>query len=174
MAKKRLLVDMDGVLADVYAQFIAYEFEASGTRFKREDVVGIDEVQAFPNGKKHVYQKGFFRTIPVMNDAVDVMKQLSAKYEIFIVSAAMEFPNSLFEKYEWLDEHFPFIHWKHRVFCGDKSVIQGDILIDDHFKNLDYFSGKTYLFTQPHNSNADPKAHERVANWKNIAEKLLG
>lgn len=173
MDKKRLLVDMDGVMADVYAQFMAWEFRATGIQYKREDVIGVDEVQAFPNGKKHVYQKDFFESMPVMENAVEIMRQLTHAYELFIVTAAMEFPNSLPEKYRWLDTHFPFIHWKRRVFCGDKSVIQGDILIDDHFKNLDTFSGKTYLFTQPHNANSTDHEHERVANWLEIAEKLL-
>lgn len=30
--KKRLIIDMDGVIADIYLQFISYEFEENGIK----------------------------------------------------------------------------------------------------------------------------------------------
>ncbi len=164
---------MDGVLADIYGQLIRYELQSSGTELFRENLYGQDEIVAFPNGRTHANEKGFFRTAPVIEDAVDTLKELSQHYEIFIVSAAMEFPNSLEDKYHWLDEHFDFIPWKNIVLCGDKRVIRGDIMIDDHFKNLDYFDGTTLLFEQPHNSEKDNNGHRRVRNWKEIRDLLL-
>ena len=171
--KKRLLVDMDGVLADIYAQAIQFEFAESGRLIQKEDVKGADEIVAFPNAARHVRLQGFFRNAPVIEDAVTVMKELNDTYELFIVSAAMEFPNSLEEKYYWLEEHFPFIPWQRIVLCGSKTVVQGDILIDDHFKNLDPFEKRTLLFTQPHNVGRDQHRHERVAGWADIKKLLL-
>jgi 5'(3')-deoxyribonucleotidase len=46
-------------------------------------------------------------------------------------------------------------------------------MIDDHFKNLDFFKGRTLLFTQPHNQNENGKWHERVSTWEEIARLLL-
>jgi 5'(3')-deoxyribonucleotidase len=46
------------------------------------------------------------------------MEYLNNKYELYIVSAGMEFPNSLREKYDWLAEAFPFISWEQIVLCG--------------------------------------------------------
>jgi 5'(3')-deoxyribonucleotidase len=76
----------------------------------------------------------------------------------------LEFPLGLPEKHEWLAEHFPFISWKQIVFCGSKAVAQGDIMIDDHYKNLDHFEGHSILFTQPHNKGHDDKGHTRVSS----------
>jgi 5'-nucleotidase len=171
--KKRLLVDMDGVLADIYQQAINFEYAESGRLIQLKDVAGADEIVAFPNAAKHVRQRGFFRTAPLIPNAFDVMEQLNEKYELFIVSAAMEFPNSLEEKYYWLEEHFPFIPWKNIVFCGSKTVVQGDLLIDDHYKNLDPFENRTLLFSQPHNMNRSDNGHERVNNWLEIRDLLL-
>ena len=92
---------------------------------------------------------------------------------MFIVSAAMEFPQSLPEKLEWLNEHFNFLHWQQFVFCGSKTIVDADIMIDDHFKNLDQFKGTTILFTQPHNQLIDAGRHKRVDSWKEIASILL-
>ena len=171
--KKRLLVDMDGVLADVYKQFIAMEEKESGIKLPIEILVGKPEYEVFKNGRKHVNTKGFFRNVPLMNGCVETMKKLNEKYDVFIVSAAMEFPNSLPEKYSWLKEHFPFITWQQIVFCGSKIIVHGDIMIDDHYKNLDNFKGQTILFTQPHNDGHDDKGHTRVHSWKDILNILL-
>ena len=171
--KKRLLVDMDGVLADIYQQAINFEFAESGLQIHIEDVHGKDEIVAFPNASRHVRERGFFRTAPVMKGAIETLEELSKHFEIFIVSAAMEFPNSLEEKYYWLEEHFPFISWEQIVLCGSKKVVRGDILIDDHFKNLDPFENRTILFTQPHNKYRSENGHERVSNWNEIARLLL-
>jgi len=171
--KKRLLVDMDGVLADVNVQFVLFEEKETGRKLDLIALAGEAEFVAFPNGRKHVSQKGFFRDAPAMENAVDVLKILNEKYELFIVSAAMEFPTSLPEKHDWLAEHFPFIRWQQIVFLGSKTIVQGDIMIDDHYKNLDYFKGQTILFTQPHNEGHDDKGHTRVANWKDIEKILL-
>lgn len=171
--KKRLLVDMDGVLADVYRQFISMEEKESGKKLNINDLKGKEEYLAFPNGRKHVNSKGFFRNAPLMEHAVETLRSLNEKYDVFIVSAAMEFPGSLPEKYDWLKEHFPFIGWQQIVFCGSKTVVKGDVMIDDHFRNLDNFDGQTILFTQPHNDGHDERGHTRVKGWDDISKLLL-
>ena len=164
---------MDGVLADVYHQFIMFQQYETQTIIQPETLKGKPEYEAFKNGRKHVNSKSFFRNAPLMDGCVEVLKMLNEKYDVFIVSAAMEFPNSLPEKYEWLAEHFPFIGWQQITFCGSKSIIQGDIMIDDHYKNLDNFKGQTILFTQPHNDGHNDKGHTRVRAWNDIARLLL-
>jgi 5'(3')-deoxyribonucleotidase len=83
----------------------------------------------------------------------------------------MQFPNSLEEKSEWLDQYFPFIPWRKRILCGDKHILQGDILIDDRSFNLESFKGRRILFTSPHNVNNN--GYERANSWLEIADKLL-
>ena len=117
------------------------------------------------------YRRLCLRDLPVMKDAVDVIRELNKKYEVFIVSAATEFPNSLKDKLEWLLEHFPFLTWKQLVLCGDKRVIQGDFMIDDHVKNLVTFKGKPYIFTTPH--NLDVTEYDRLNNWEEAAKVFL-
>ena len=170
---KRLAIDMDGVMADVYSQFIKMHAEEFGEQLILADLEGKTESEAFPGLLKHVNSKGFFRNAPLIEGCQEYIKLLNEKYKVFIVSAAMEFPGSLLEKQLWLNEHFPFITWQQMVFCGSKEIINCDIMIDDHFKNLDYFSGETILFTQPHNKLADTKNHKRVNNWEEVNLLLM-
>ena len=171
--KQRLIVDMGGVLADVYEQFLKYEETETGFREKIENLYGKPEHVAFKNGANYVLTKGFFRNAPVVDGSIAALYRLKDQYELFIVSAATEFPQSMEEKYYWLDEHFSFISWEQMIFCGLKSAVKGDIMIDDHFKNLDSFEGRTILFTQPHNYGLDNKTHTRVFSWQEVLDLLL-
>jgi 5'-nucleotidase len=169
---KRILVDMDGVLADVYPRFFELYEQETGNKKTMDEIIGFKEGEAFPELYRWVETPGFFRTIPVMADSQRVMKLLNKTYEILVISMATEFPVSLTDKQLWLNDHFPFLSWKQSVFCGDKSLIPADLMIDDHFKNLDHFKGETIIFVQPHNVNNTDHQHKTVASWREI-EKLL-
>ncbi len=99
-----------------------------------------------------------------MPDSQQVIKTLSKGYEIFITTAAMEFPGSFTAKYEWLKEHFSFLSDMNFVFCGDKSIIHADYLIDDNVRHFKNFNGKGIIFTAPHNINE--RGYDRIDNWK--------
>lgn len=167
--KKTIGIDMDGVLADIESHWLNLYERDYGIRLSAEIFKGVKESDAFPDKtavEKYVFTPGFFRTLPVMEGAVEAVKKLAEDYEIYIVSAAMEFPLSLFEKREWLTEHFPFISWKNIIFCGDKSVIATDYLIDDHCKNLDYCKGTPIMFSAGHNANLNH--HVRANSWSEV------
>ena len=102
---KRLIVDMDDVMADATGQFIKFYEKEFGIRISRESLNHKDEMERFPANHETVYsftfRKDFFRTMDVKEYSQEVMKELNQKFELFIVSSAMEFPNSLPEKLEW-------------------------------------------------------------------------
>jgi 5'-nucleotidase len=164
--RKTLGIDMDNVLADIEEQAINWYERDFGLRITREAMHGIPEIEAFPDPQAvsdFIHMPGFFRTLPLIPGAVEAVQRLMVNFDVYIVSAAMEFPLSLYEKKLWLEEHFPFISWKNIIFCGDKSVINTDYLIDDHPKNLDSHKGKPIMFTAGHNRNHTK--HIRVNNW---------
>jgi len=169
---KRILVDMDGVLVDIYARFFELHEKETGQRLSVKDIAGLLEAEAFQDQRTWVSTPGFFRDLPVMPGSREVLKKLNNKYKIIVVSLATEFPNSLIDKQLWLCDHFPFISWKQIVFCGDKNIIKADIMIDDHLKNLDHFKGETIMFTQPPNMLINNSIHKRADSWYDI-EKLL-
>jgi len=169
-----IAVDMDGVLSDTVEQFLSWEQRETGRRKSMEEIMGKPEIEAFPNSRKYVFTPGFFRTAQVVKDSQDVLFESYKNYEVYIVSAATEFPQSLSEKLEWLNEFFPFIPWQRIVLCGSKEIVRAEIMIDDHFKNLNHFKGETsLLYTQPHNALADKGRHRRVKDWQEIANILL-
>ena len=170
---KTIAVDMDGVLANVFEQYLALDEKHTGRRKSADEVKGIPEMEAFARAKEYILTSGFFRNAPIIQDSRDVLYRLHQVYDVYVVSSAMDYPRSLVEKYEWLQEHFPFISWQKMVFCGSKRIIRADIMIDDHTKNLDCFLGVTYLFSAPHNHFVSSEKHIRVHSWSEVAEILL-
>ena len=172
---ERLIIDMDNVMADISLHFREWYTSNTGELIAAESLIGKPEVEAYPNPelvKSFLYTPGFFRSVPVMKDSQEVLRALNDKYDVFIVSSALEFPQSLPEKYAWLQEHFEFITWQQIVFCGSKVVIKGDYMIDDYPKNLDYFTGEKLLYTAPHNQLLE--GYNRVNGWKELSAVLLG
>jgi 5'(3')-deoxyribonucleotidase len=166
---------MDDVMADATGQFIDYYEKEFGLRIDRTILNGKGEGEGFPANHDVIagfpYRENFFRTMNVHDGCQEVMEKLNARYELYIVSAAMEFPQSLPEKLSWLKEHFPFLAWKQFVFCGSKSVVHGDFMIDDLPRNLESFNGEKFLFTAPHNIHLNH--YQRLNNWKEVGERFL-
>lgn len=167
--KPRIAIDMDEVMANVEPKFLDLYEQEFGRRLTREDywgkkIYGLRKEEQYL--RDALFDKGFFRDLEVMPGSQEVIRELMEDYDIFITTAAMEFRSSFEDKYDWLQEHFPFLHWKNFVFCGDKSIIRADYMIDDHVKNLLTFQGTGLLFTASH--NAFEERFTRVNNWEEV------
>ena len=171
---KRIIVDMDNVLANLSEHYLDWYTKKTGVQIDPASLIGKPELAGFPEPevvKRFLYTPGFFRTVPVMKDSQEILFELNNKYELFIVSSALEFPQSLTEKLAWLQEHFSFIGWEQIVFCGSKKPIWGDYMVDDYLRNLELFNGEKILYTAPHNQLL--QGYFRVNNWQEIASALL-
>lgn len=159
---------MDEVIADVAPKFEAIYEQAFNTPIQREDYRGkkIYHLEHASHIRDFLNHKGFFADLPVMPGSQEVVRELMEHYDVFITTAAMEFRASLEDKFDWLKDHFPFIPWKNFVFCGDKSILRADYMIDDHPYNLRKFKGKGLLFTANHNLNETEFI--RVNNWEEV------
>ncbi|WP_198001423.1 5' nucleotidase, NT5C type [Nibribacter ruber] len=175
--KQKIAIDMDEVMADPIAKFIDLYNRDCALALTLEALHGKEVHEAVPpehSSKvwEYINAEGFFRDLQVIPGSQEVIKALTHSYEVFIVSAGMEFRNSLIDKFDWLQDHFPFIGWQNYVLCGDKSIIGADIMIDDRAKNLRTFSGeRKLLFTSTHNVHLTE--FERVNSWQEVAAKLL-
>lgn len=168
---KTIIIDMDDVLADASARILEIFNELNETSvdknfFNERDFYEFINSNGHKPYRPQLFEPGFFGNLKVMPDAQEVVKELSEKHNVYVVSAATEFPNSLREKYDWMAEHFPFISWKNFMLCGDKSIVKGDVMIDDHEKNLKTFQGETLLYDAMHNKLLT--GYHRVYNWQEI------
>lgn len=166
---------MDEVIADTIGKFIDLYQQEHGYSVKLDQMHGKEfremlPAELLPTVREYINRKGFFRDLRPMADSREVVEELSKKYDVFIVSAATEFPNSLEDKQQWLGEHFPFISWTNIMFCGYK-IVNTDMMIDDRIKNFTRFNGRKILYSSPHNLLITD--YERVSTWKEVAGLLL-
>lgn len=169
-------MDVDEVMGDTLGHQIEWLRKQRGCSLKKQDLRGKKPHDLV--AEEHVaaleaeMQAGeFFSGIPVMPGCQEVVALLTERYEIYVTTAAMDYPRSCNAKFDWLQEHFPTIAKDCYVFCGDKAIVQADFLIDDserHFKN---FRGTGILFDSPH--NADVQGYERVSSWADVAARFV-
>jgi 5'(3')-deoxyribonucleotidase len=163
---------MDEVMADTLAEHIRRYNQTFDEDVTTQDLAGKGLFDITPLDRRQQLRafldaEDFFEDLAVMPGSQDVLRQLSSRFEIFIATQAMAVPNSLGSKYRWLQRHFPFIPPTHYVFCGDKSILLADYLIDDLPKNLLRFDGQGLLYSAPHNLAAT--GFVRVNNWEEVA-----
>jgi 5'(3')-deoxyribonucleotidase len=183
--RKIICVDMDEVIADALGEHLhRYNRDFPPTPadptfpepLTRADLHGRWLWQAVPESRHpaldaYLRTDDFFRHLPIMPDAPRVLARLQSRYDIFIATAAMEVPTSFTAKYQWLAENFPFIPTSHIVFCGSKSILRADFLIDDNPRQLRNFHGEGILFTSP--ANIDVSGYRRVDNWLDVEHLFL-
>jgi len=170
---RRICVDMDEVMADTLAEHLRRYNQEFDEDVTVDDLAGkglweITPVDRQQQLRAFLDAEDFFEVLDVIPGAQEVLKELSTRFEIFIATQAMAVPNSLGPKYRWLQRHFPFIPPTHYVFCGHKSILRADYLIDDQPRNLQRFEGQGLLYTAPH--NLDVTGFVRVNNWRDVAE----
>lgn len=173
---EKIAIDMDEVIADALSSLLnSYnaEFDEALTtqHFQGQELREAIPPERHARISDYLLADGFFRQLDVMPDSQTVIAALSERYEVFITTAAMEFPTSFTAKYEWLREHFPFIPDSRIVFCGDKSIIQADYLIDDRSRHFERFVGQGILFSAPH--NVAEQRYPRVDTWQDVAALFL-
>jgi 5'-nucleotidase len=170
---RRICVDMDEVMADTLSEHLRRYNQEFDEVVTVDDLAGKGLWEIAPVDRQQQLRafldaEDFFEDLPLMPGAQRVLKDLSTRFEIFIATQAMTVPNSLGPKYRWLQRHFPFIPPTNYVFCGNKSILRADYLIDDLPRNLQRFEGRGLLYTAPHNLAAT--GFTRVKNWQDVAE----
>jgi len=168
----RIAIDMDEVMADALAEHVRRYNLAFGTRLAIADLHGRHLEDCIPPAHRlaadEMLDATFFAQLAVLPDCRDVIRELTARHDVFIVTAAMDVPCSFDAKYRWLQQHFPFIPSSQIVFCGDKGVIDADYLIDDRARHFVSFKGRPLLFSAPH--NAHETRYPRVSSWAEVRE----
>lgn len=109
--KKKLMVDMDGVLCDFAGAF------------KREH---SDKVK-FPQSRW-----GFFTNLEPIPSSIYMVKELMKHFDVWILTRPSYMnPLCYTEKRIWIEKYFGLDFCQKIIICSDKSLVKGDYLIDD-------------------------------------------
>ena len=177
LGKPRLAIDMDEVIADANARHAQWLIAEHGYEWSAAEIAGASLKTLASDehnlGWEQKLEAGdVFGTFEVMPGSKRALATLSEHFDIFITTAAMDHPASCGPKFAWMQEHFPQISPMNIVFCGDKSIVAADLLVDDNVRHFTRFKGQGVLFSAPHNLEVDWSF--RVAGWDDATERLIG
>lgn len=179
----RFLTDMDGTIAGFEAELnrrwqlrwsdrplvsdaertVAYLAEEPGHEEWAEDLWAIPK------------EPGFYLSLQPFPGAVDTLNLLVQRgHEVLLVSTPMFNPHCAGEKFAWIHAHLG-AEWLDRiVLCRDKSVIQGDVMIDDwpKMRGEERATWTRVIYDAPYNQAIEGP---RLYNWlrpESVVRKL--
>lgn len=127
--KRRIAVDVDGVLADLVAVLAAElgrEPDSFTTpRFADGDFTPVEVSRM----ERLMVSPGFVRRLPLYHNAGIGMAELHTCGEVVIVTHQYEAsPTWVFDRAGWLLEHFPDVPV---IFTKAKHMVDADVLVED-------------------------------------------
>jgi len=171
----RLGIDMDEVLTDTLGKQLRVYNAHFGTDVPAERLDGFELVDIVPPEQRPfvsgmMHEPGFFADLEPIEGALEAMEQICRMHQVYIVSAATEFPGSFQDKLCWLERYLPQIPTRRIIFCGEKSVLDLDCLVDDTPSHFEGFRGTGLLFDAPHNRKES--GFRRVRGWKQTEAEI--
>lgn len=170
------LVDMDGVLADLDRHFLT-QYQ---TRYPDKPAIPLAERTTFyiqdqypeelqPLVTEILFAPGFFLDLPVIPGAKEALEEMKNSHEVFIcTSPLLANPTCTSDKIQWLERHFGAYWTEKLIISKDKTMVHGDVLIDDkpHITGAQTPSWYHVLYTQPYNRFLTSKSRITWTNWK--------
>lgn len=177
MRRPRIAIDMDEVIADAHTEHATwYEnnfgYDFTEVEIEKNSLRSLVSEEHHEKLEERLHRGEGFADYAVIPGAQDALSELSDKFDIFITTAAMEYPASCAPKFSWLRTNFPSISPMNIVFCGDKSILATDYLIDDNVRHFEYFQGQGMLFSAPHNLYVNYPV--KVSCWEDAVAFLNG
>ncbi|XP_039703517.1 5'(3')-deoxyribonucleotidase, mitochondrial isoform X1 [Pteropus medius] len=193
----RVLVDMDGVLADFEGGFLR-KFRA---RFPDQPFIALEDRRGFwlseQYGRLHpglsekavsIWEsENFFFDLEPLPGAVEAVKQMAnlENTDVFICTSPINmYKYCPYEKYAWVEKHFGPDFLEQVVLTRDKTVVSADLLIDDRPDITGKWpaagaepnpSWEHVLFTCCHNRHVQlqppsRRMHSWADDWKTILD----
>lgn len=105
-----------------------------------------------PNGVSQYFKYIDFENVSDKNDSINAITALLAlpHVRVFIVTASH--PLSFIKKREWVSRNIPDFPLDNMILAVNKSIIKGDVFVDDAIHNLDTsIATNRILMDMPHN-----------------------
>ena len=174
-----IFVDIDDVLIDTCKKWVNWLNEHYNTNVKYEDIKQWDLTKAFPGLSEDqiygpLYKEDFWKTVEPIEGAVLGLAELMAENKVYLLSAS-HWANVTFKIKHCIKKYFPYVKANRMIFCWNKSLIYGDVLIDDNPENLIQCNCKhKIIFDQPHNNDWDEYLAcsncFRCNSWEKVVE----
>ena len=175
MTKPRVLLDVDGVLADFLTPSLGLIEKLTGRKYTVDEMVTWDIFEVVGKEWEQPFfeacnQPGFAASLDVYQGAKEGVARLHEIAEVYIVTSPLNHnPTWTHEREKWLKQHFDIPH-NRVVHTSAKHLCIGDALIDDRPYNVqkwgyEHPAGTGLLWDAPWNRR-DKVPGVRVHDWR--------
>lgn len=179
MYRKRLLLDVDGVLGDFHLAARDLIHRKFGLDFPMEKFLTWDVTSVLPNQEmkdscnQHFAEPGFATSLTPFPEAQEAVKEIRSieDVELLFVTTPHHISKTwMQERNEWLAEHFG-AKQDEVIHCFRKYAVIGHALVDDKPANIKEWSshhpgGHALLWGTPYNSNETEL--NRITSWEEV------
>jgi 5'(3')-deoxyribonucleotidase len=126
--------------------------------------------------KIHIYSPVFIFGLDPIEGSIEAIREMDALgHDVRICTSPLSsYNNCVVEKFAWIENHFGREFTRKMLLTKDKTLIRGDIMIDDSIlRGHGSFMGFV-VFDRPHNQKIVGKRLYRWKDWRNVIEKAAG
>lgn len=174
---KIIFVDCDDVIADFVHEWLRLYRADCDIKGKEDDVYKSDikswEISKYVKAGKDIYkyisQPSTYNLVkPVDMSLWGVTNLRKMGYRVVFATSCPIGLNGV--KFEWLNKNKFDVRMKDYIEINDKSLLRGDVIIDDNPDNVLSFDGLAIMFSQPWNENVNYAYHP--VGWINTIKLL--
>ncbi|GBF34944.1 HAD-superfamily hydrolase-like protein [Desulfocucumis palustris] len=182
--KKKLGLDIDGVIADSQEVIIEHLNLIFDKNYKRGDFFNFDPARMFGVDRHTVdrlimeRELDIIKRVKPINGAAETIDKLREVFSIHLISART--PSFYHSTLDWLEMHsvkcdnlILLGHHDKRQSCLDEGVI---LFVEDNKKNayqINTCGIPVYLFDATYNQGELPESIQRVYNWEELFNYIL-
>ena len=168
-----ILVDIDSTITNFGEMLLLANNQSHGTNYRYTDITSYDWFdQAFYTPWKPTEYQCFWNTVEVNPVAVSTIESwVTQGHQVYLVTASHFNPMLSYKIKHTLDPfNHDLINERNIVIAQNKSIINGDVMIDDCVDNLIDFNGVRICYAQPWNK--DYGGSLRFSDWDKINEAI--
>ena len=165
---------MDDVLINLLDAWIRILNKKYNRNVKREDIKQWDMHIAFPGlSDKELFgilnEEEFWDEVCPFYDAVFYLKKLKDEGHKIVVATASHYRTIMHKLDKAFFPYFTYLDWKDIIMINDKSLLKGDVIIDDNPDKIKHFDGLRLLRDAPYNQNTPENDYNfRVHNYEEV------
>jgi len=149
------LVDIDNILNNFTETCLYLYNQNKGTSFRVPHITQYDIAESLHIVDKEEFRQGYLHNPTVVDycrplpEAPKYLEKITKLSQVYLVTARDW--TQLTNIQAWVSKFYPFIKDSQIIRCQDKSMVRGDILIDDCLDNLVSFPGGKIVLDYPWN-----------------------
>jgi 5'(3')-deoxyribonucleotidase len=179
--RKRFLVDADEVLGDFKTPMFKVAHDLFGLTLRSEDcdvwdlftLVTDDQRKAI---FKVIDQPGWCEAMEPKPGAKEAINEIRGFMDVYCVTSPWPSPTWVWERDNWLVNHFGFVRAKQIAHTSAKFMCKGDAFLDDHPDHvrswLQEHQGGVGMVWHIPNTAKYPVDDLRVHTWDEVLDRL--